>query len=89
MRCCCQHCQQGALLLLPQWASNLHVAIAGGERARIAIATFDSTVQFYALRPGQAAPQMLVVPDVAEPYSPQVDALLVPARAACSLVSAL
>jgi Sec23/Sec24 trunk domain len=59
----------------------------GGERARVGIATFDSAVQFYALRPGQSAPQMLVVPDISEPYAPSASSLLVNARKARSLVS--
>lgn len=52
-------------------------AVAGGERARLGIATFDSAVQFYTLRGGQAAPQMLVMPDVEDPYSPSAPSLLV------------
>lgn len=62
---------------------------AGGDRARLGIATFDSAVQFYALRPGQSAPQMLVVPDTAEPYAPAAGSLLVNARKARDLVCAL
>lgn len=64
------------------------VPFEGGERARLGIATFDSAVQFYALRPGQSAPQMLVVPDTAEPYAPSAGSLLVNAHKARSLVSA-
>lgn len=60
---------------------------AGGDRARVGIATFDSAVQFYALRPGQSAPQMLVVPDIQEPYAPSASSLLVNARKARHLVS--
>jgi protein transport protein SEC24 len=64
------------------------VNLPGGERARVGIATFDSAVQFYALRPGQSAPQMLVVPDILEPYAPSASSLLVDAQKARSLVSA-
>jgi Sec23/Sec24 trunk domain len=59
----------------------------GGDRALVGIATFDSAVQFYALRPGQSAPQMLVVPDILEPYAPSASSLLVNAREARGLVS--
>ena len=34
------------------------------------IATFDSTIHFYSMRPGQAQPHMLVVPDVTDVYCP-------------------
>jgi Sec23/Sec24 trunk domain len=53
----------------------------------VGIATFDSAVQFYALRPGQSAPQMLVVPDILDPYAPSASSLLVNAREARGLVS--
>ena len=59
----------------------------GGDRALLGIATFDSAVQFYALRPGQSAPQMLVVPDILDPYAPSASSLLVNAREARGLVS--
>lgn len=59
---------------------------AGGSRARIGIATFDSQVQFYALGAGQSAPQMLVVPDVWEPYAPSASSLIVNAQQSRALV---
>ncbi len=59
---------------------------AGGSRARIGIATFDSQVQFYALRAGQSAPQMLVVPDVSEPYAPSAASVIVNAQQSRALV---
>jgi protein transport protein SEC24 len=46
-------------------------------RTRVAFITFDSTLHFYALRPGAAAPQMMVVPEVEEPFVPLPDELLV------------
>lgn len=44
--------------------------LPGGERTRVCVATFDSTIHFYSLRPGQAQPHMLVVPDVTDVYCP-------------------
>ena len=64
-----------------------HLPSSGGDRALLGIATFDSAVQFYALRPGQSAPQMLVVPDILEPYAPSASSLLVNAHEARGLVS--
>ena len=55
---------------------------AGGERVLVGIATFDTTIHFYGLRPGQATPQMLVVPDADDPYCPAPAALLVPLHVA-------
>lgn len=34
------------------------------------VATFDSAIHFYSMRPGQSQPHMLVVPDVADVYCP-------------------
>jgi hypothetical protein len=34
------------------------------------VATFDATIHFYSLRPGQAQPHMLVVPDITDVYCP-------------------
>ena len=61
---------------------------AGGERTHVGIATFDSVVHFYNLRASQSQPQMLVVPDVDEVYSPMPAGLLVrscPLHQACLL----
>ncbi len=71
--CCTRPC----LLLRP---SDLHVLliVAGGGKALVGIATFDSAVHFYALRTGAAGPHMLVVSDVDEPYAPLSMPLLAP-----------
>lgn len=45
-------------------------SIQGGDRALVGIATFDNSVHFYALRPGQSQPQMLVMADIADVYAP-------------------
>ncbi|EFN54381.1 hypothetical protein CHLNCDRAFT_58279 [Chlorella variabilis] len=44
--------------------------LPGGERTQVCVATFDSTIHFYSLRPGQAQPHMLVVPDITDVYCP-------------------
>lgn len=44
----------------------------------IGIATFDSCIQFYGLGGGQAQPTMLVVPEVDQPFCPQVSSVVVP-----------
>ena len=44
----------------------------------VGLCTFDSTIHFYAIRPGASQPHMLVVPDVDEPYSPLPTGLVVP-----------
>ena len=59
---------------------------AGGERAQVGIATFDTAVHFYSLRPSQSQPQMLVVPDVADPYAPAAASLLCNVKASRQLV---
>ena len=64
-------------------------ALAGGESARVGVATFDSSVHFYSLRASQAQPQMLVVPDVDAPYAPLPDSLVVPLQASRGLVDSL
>ena len=50
------------------------------------MATFDSSIHFYALRPGQSTAQMLVVPDVADPFCPAPASVVVPLRQSRELV---
>ncbi|GAA5991303.1 hypothetical protein JCM11641_002817 [Rhodosporidiobolus odoratus] len=54
-------------------------AIKGGlpAGAKIAIVTFDRTVQFYNLKPGLEQAQMLVVPDINDMFLPLNDGFLV------------
>lgn len=40
------------------------------------LATFDSVVQFYALRPGASQPQMLVMSDTTDVFAPDSAPLL-------------
>jgi len=51
--------------------------LPGDGRTQIGLLTFDSTIQFYALRPGASAPHVMVVADTQEPFLPCPDDLLV------------
>ena len=55
----------------------------------MAVATFDSTIHFYMLRPSQTQPQMLVVPDIAEPYAPPAASVICNAKASRHVVRCL
>lgn len=44
---------------------------------QVGIITFDSSVHYYNLKSSLAQPQMLVVPDLADPFLPVPDDLLV------------
>ncbi|PSC68317.1 transport Sec24-like protein [Micractinium conductrix] len=63
--------------------------LPGGDRTQICVATFDSTIHFYSMRPGQSQPHMLVVPDVTDVYCPLPGNVVVPLREARPLVEAL
>ena len=43
---------------------------AADARAQVGVITFDSALHFYSLKPGQSQPQMVVVPEVADPFVP-------------------
>ena len=43
---------------------------AADARAQVGVVTFDSALHFYSLKPGQSQPQMVVVPEVADPFVP-------------------
>ncbi|KXZ55308.1 hypothetical protein GPECTOR_3g442 [Gonium pectorale] len=53
--------------------------IQGGPQALVGIATFDSAVHFYSIRSPSAAPQMLVMSDVADVFAPSSGKLLMEA----------
>lgn len=53
---------------------------------QVCVATFDSTIHFYSLRPGQAQPHMLVVPDVNDVYCPLPGNVIVSLRESRDLV---
>lgn len=44
--------------------------LQGGERALVGIAAFDAQIYFYSMHEGRSQPQLVVVPDVADPYAP-------------------
>lgn len=82
-----QACHRTIALPLSGASAASPVAPAGRERAQVAVATFDSTIHFYSLRPSQSQPHMLVVPDVADPYAPQSASLICNAKESRVLVS--
>lgn len=45
-------------------------SLAGGDRARVIVATYDRHVHFYRVSPDLEGHQLLVVPDIDEPYAP-------------------
>jgi protein transport protein SEC24 len=52
--------------------------LPGGERARVGFLTYDSTLHFYALKPGPAAaPQMMVVAELDDVFCPAPEDLVV------------
>lgn len=63
-------------------SSSLRPLIAhtntGGDAARVGLVTYDSSVHFYAVSPGQASARMLVMPDVGDAYAPMPGTLLAP-----------
>ena len=62
------------------------VLFAGDDRTQVAVATFDSAIHFYTLRATQTQPQMLVVPDVADPYAPPAASVICSAKASRHVV---
>ena len=55
--------------------------------SQVCVATFDSTIHFYSLRPGQAQPHMLVVPDTTDVYCPLAGNVVVNLKQSRELVS--
>lgn len=51
--------------------------LPGGERTMVGICTFDSGVHYYNLKASLSQPQMLVVPDLSDPFLPVPEDLLV------------
>jgi protein transport protein SEC24 len=64
-------------------------ALPGDGRTRVAVITYDATLHFYSLRPGGAAPAMLVVPEIDAVFVPLPDELLVNLAEARGAVEAL
>jgi protein transport protein SEC24 len=63
--------------------------LPGDDRTQVGFLTFDTTLHFYNLRAGATQPQMIVVPEVAEPFAPLPDDLLVNLADSRSVVDAL
>lgn len=63
--------------------------LPGGDRTQVCVATFDSTIHFYSLRPGQAQPHMLVVPDTTDVYCPLAGNVVVNLKQSRELVGSL
>ncbi len=51
--------------------------LPGGERTHVGFLTYDSTLHFYALKPGSSQPQMMVVAELDDPFCPAPEDLLV------------
>lgn len=80
----------GAVAAVCSSISRLIDELQGGpERVQVAIATYDSTIHFYALSPSQSSPQMMVVADVGDVYTPPVGSLLVPLAGSRDLINSL
>ncbi len=60
-----------------------------GDRTQVGFLTFDSALHFYNLKPTLSRPQMLVVTDVAEVYTPLNEGLLVDLAEAEDVVMSL
>ena len=54
----------GALDCAARSLAQLLDDLPGGDRTMVGLATYDSLVQFYTLKPGSSQPTMLVMPDV-------------------------
>lgn len=63
--------------------------LPGGDRTQVCVATFDSTIHFYSMRPQQSQPHMLVVPDVTDVYCPLAGNVVVNLKESRSLVDSL
>jgi len=63
--------------------------LSKNERTKIGFVTFDSTIHFYNLRSGLNSPQMLVVPEVETPFTPNPEDLLVNLQDSMPLVKKL
>ena len=63
-------------------------SLPGGERTRVGF-LYDSTLHFYALKPGSSQPQMMVVAELDDPFCPAPDDLLVNLQESRDAVDAL
>ncbi|KAF6250863.1 Sec23/Sec24 trunk domain-containing protein, partial [Scenedesmus sp. NREL 46B-D3] len=63
--------------------------LPGDERTQVGFLTYDSSLQFYNLKASLAAPQMLVVTELEEPFLPMPDDLLVNLKDSRPVIEAL
>eukprot|EP00752_Nemacystus_decipiens_P003181 g2944.t1 len=63
--------------------------LPGEERTMVGFCTFNSSVHYYNLKSNLSQPQMLVVPDLADPFLPVPDDLLVNLSESRSVVDTL
>lgn len=65
-------CASGAVAAVARGVKACLDELPGGAdaRAQVGVITFDSALHFYSLKPGQSQPQMVVVPEVADPFVP-------------------
>eukprot|EP00698_Gefionella_okellyi_P007110 TRINITY_DN1731_c0_g1_i1.p1 TRINITY_DN1731_c0_g1~~TRINITY_DN1731_c0_g1_i1.p1 ORF type:complete len:899 (-),score=217.06 TRINITY_DN1731_c0_g1_i1:346-3012(-) len=72
-----QAIQSGLIHVVTHSLLNLLDNLPGGPKARLGVITFDSTVQFWNIKPNASQPAMLVVPDVDDVFVPLPGASLV------------
>lgn len=81
--------ETGYLSVLCQSLLDNLEKLPGDSRTRIGFLTFDSTVHFYNLQEGLSQPQMLVVSDIDDVFTPTPDNLLVNLKESQELVKDL
>ncbi|CAD7697205.1 unnamed protein product [Ostreobium quekettii] len=79
----------GLLETLASTLDSVLDSLPGDSRTRIGFMTFDRTLHFYNLKSSLSQPQMMVVPDVDEPFVPMPDDLLVNLKDSKTVVRAL
>ncbi|KAI5628901.1 protein transport protein Sec24B isoform X1 [Silurus asotus] len=81
--------ETGYLSVLCQSLLDNLEKLPGDSRTRIGFLTFDSTIHFYNLQEGLSQPQMLVVSDIDDVFTPTPDNLLVNLKESQELVKDL
>ncbi|XP_060757186.1 protein transport protein Sec24B isoform X3 [Neoarius graeffei] len=81
--------ETGYLNVLCQTLLDNLEKLPGDSRTRIGFLTFDSTIHFYNLQEGLSQPQMLVVSDIDDVFTPTPDNLLVNLKESQELVKDL
>ncbi|KAM9457408.1 protein transport protein Sec24B isoform 1-T1 [Clarias gariepinus] len=81
--------ETGYLSVLCQSLLDNLEKLPGDSRTRIGFLTFDSTIHFYNLQEGLSQPQMLIVSDIDDVFTPTPDNLLVNLKESQELVKDL